>query len=113
MPGGEWIRPAPDRALLLGPLNEEKAASTQKAAEQLGFIVDAQDPRRRVVACPGLGTGIGRMPFPEAARQMALAWCHFLRPPRGITWAFATGRQGQIARGGDLGAALPKSQSGW
>jgi precorrin-3B synthase len=51
--GARWIRPAPDRALLLGPLNEEKAASTQKAAEQLGFIVDAQDPRRRVVACPG------------------------------------------------------------
>jgi O-acetyl-ADP-ribose deacetylase (regulator of RNase III) len=66
-----------------------------------------------VVACPGLGTGIGRVPFPEAARQMALAYRNFLSPPRGISWPFATGRQNQIRRGGDLGAALPKSVSGW
>jgi O-acetyl-ADP-ribose deacetylase (regulator of RNase III) len=66
-----------------------------------------------VVACPGLGTGIGRMPFPEAARQMALAYRHFLSPPRGINWHFASERQRRIGRGGDLGAALPQSLSGW
>ena len=65
------------------------------------------------VACPGLGTGVGRMPFPEAARQMALAYRNFLCPPTQITWHFASERQRQIGRGGDLSAALPKSMSGW
>lgn len=51
--GVRWVRPAADRALLLGPLNEEKEASTRKAAERLGFITDARDPRRRIIACPG------------------------------------------------------------
>jgi precorrin-3B synthase len=51
--GARWVRLAPDRALLLGPLVEAKAAAVRKAAERLGFIVDARDPRRRIVACPG------------------------------------------------------------
>jgi precorrin-3B synthase len=51
--GARWVRLAPDRALLLGPLVEAKAVAVRKAAERLGFIVDARDPRRRIVACPG------------------------------------------------------------
>jgi len=46
-----WARPAPDRALLLGPLSE--ATATAGEAQELGFIVEARDPRRRIVACPG------------------------------------------------------------
>jgi precorrin-3B synthase len=51
--GATWVRPAPDRALLLGPLSEEAASATARAAERLGFVVEARDPRRRIVACPG------------------------------------------------------------
>ena len=51
--GALWVRPAPDRALLLGPLTEAKALATRKAASRLSFITDARDPRWRVVACPG------------------------------------------------------------
>ena len=51
--GAAWVRPAPHRALLLGPLTEAKAVATRKAAGTLGFIVDARDPRRRIIACPG------------------------------------------------------------
>ncbi len=51
--GANWVRPAPHRALLLGPLTEAKAMVTRKTAERLGFITDARDPRRRIVACPG------------------------------------------------------------
>ena len=51
--GARWIRPTPDRALLLGPFIEAKVIATRKAAGRLGFIVDARDPRRRIVACPG------------------------------------------------------------
>ena len=51
--GAGWARPAPDRVLLLGPLNETNALATANAAERLGFVMEARDPRRRIVACPG------------------------------------------------------------
>ncbi len=45
------------------------------------------------VACPGLGTGIGRVPYSEAARQMALAYNHFLYPPKHLNCFVAASRQ--------------------
>jgi O-acetyl-ADP-ribose deacetylase (regulator of RNase III) len=50
-----------------------------------------------IVACPGLGTATGRMPFDEASRQMALAYTNFLNPPRRITWDVAGERHFHIA----------------
>ena len=44
------------------------------------------------VLCPGLGTATGRMPASEAARQMALAYKHFLTPPASIDWDYAMER---------------------
>jgi O-acetyl-ADP-ribose deacetylase (regulator of RNase III) len=67
----------------------------------------------QTVACPDLGIGVGRMPFREAARQIALAYQNYPSPPRQITWHFASERQRLLGRGGDLSAALPKSMSGW
>lgn len=66
----------------------------------------ASDRKIETVACPGLGTGTGRMDMAEAARQMALAYQHFLQPPPIITWRYATARQEAIGRGGDLGTAV-------
>ena len=57
----------------------------------------------RSVACPGLGTATGRVPAAEAARQMALAYRHFLHPPTALDWSLATERQREIRFGGDLG----------
>ena len=51
------------------------------------------------VACPGLGTGIGRVPYSEAARQMALAYDHFLYPPKFLNCFVAASRQLQIWEG--------------
>jgi precorrin-3B synthase len=51
--GADWVRPAPGRALLLGPLGEASATAATRGAEKLGFIVEAADPRRRIAACPG------------------------------------------------------------
>ncbi|MDJ0796301.1 MAG: macro domain-containing protein [Calothrix sp. MO_167.B12] len=45
------------------------------------------------VACPGLGTGIGRVPYGEAARQMALAYDNFLYPPKHLNCFVAASRQ--------------------
>src|SRR5262249_37172701 len=44
------LRPAPGRALLLLGL-DKNAVSVTTAAEQLGFITRADDPRRRIAAC--------------------------------------------------------------
>ena len=51
--GTTWARPAPDRTLLLGPIDEMTGFVLATAADDLGFVVDARDPRRRIVACPG------------------------------------------------------------
>jgi precorrin-3B synthase len=51
--GALWARPAPDRALLLGPLQRSKVRTLRDEARRLGFVVDAADRRLRIVACPG------------------------------------------------------------
>jgi O-acetyl-ADP-ribose deacetylase (regulator of RNase III) len=53
----------------------------------------------RSVVCPGLGTGIGQVPSSEAARQMAIAYDHFLHPPKMINTFVAASRQLQIWEG--------------
>lgn len=60
-----------------------------------------------IVACPGLGTTTGQVPYPEAARQMSLAYRNFLSPPSYIDWRLAGDRQDQIRFGGDLGCVFP------
>ena len=60
----------------------------------------------RIVACPGLGTATGRVPYTEAARQMALAYRNFLFPPEDLHWGVADERQREIRYGGDFGLEL-------
>lgn len=61
----------------------------------------------RTVACPGLGTATGKVPVRRAAKQMALAYRHFLNPPTHIDWTLATERQRTIWFGGDEGCLMP------
>ena len=51
--GVHSIRLVPGRALLLLPVAPENAAALSDEAAQLGFVVRCDDPRRRIVACPG------------------------------------------------------------
>jgi precorrin-3B synthase len=51
--GAAWARPAPGRALLLGPLSAAGPADVSRFAAGLGFVTEARDPRRRIAACPG------------------------------------------------------------
>jgi precorrin-3B synthase len=51
--GALWARPAPDRALLLGPFQRTTIRTMRIEARRLDFAVDAADGRRRIVACPG------------------------------------------------------------
>lgn len=58
----------------------------------------SQQKIKRVV-CPGLGTGIGQVPYSEAARQMAVAYDNFLYPPQTINTFVAASRQLRIWEG--------------
>ena len=64
------------------------------------------DRQIETIACPGLGTGVGQMPFTEAARQMAAAYRHYLNPPNSLNWQHAAKRQDAVRVGGDLGLAV-------
>jgi O-acetyl-ADP-ribose deacetylase (regulator of RNase III) len=54
------------------------------------------DRQITTIACPGLGTGIGRIPPTEAARQMALAYDRFIYPPKFLNGFVAAARQLEI-----------------
>jgi hypothetical protein len=47
-----------------------------------------------------MGTGFGGVPFGEAARQMAVAYRHFLEPPHRLDWDFVAERQRAICYDG-------------
>jgi precorrin-3B synthase len=51
--GVRAVRPAPSRALLWIGITGEKVTAVTREAEWLGFITRPDDPRRRIVACPG------------------------------------------------------------
>jgi precorrin-3B synthase len=75
--GAHGFRTAPDRTLLAIGLRPETSRSFVVAAKELGFIVDARDPRRHVVACAGAPIcGSGHI----AARKMAPAIAAAAKP---------------------------------
>ncbi len=47
------MRATPGRVLMTIGATQETVRAFTDAAERLGFIVRADDPRRRVIACPG------------------------------------------------------------
>lgn len=51
--GAASVRTAPDRTLLLIGVAPERVLRLADVAGQLGFVVRADDPRRRVMACAG------------------------------------------------------------
>jgi O-acetyl-ADP-ribose deacetylase (regulator of RNase III) len=67
------------------------------------------NPPIRALACAIFGTGCGRMPYHEAARQMAAAYRNYLLPPKNITWDHAEKRQEQVRFGGNYGFLLGRT----
>jgi precorrin-3B synthase len=51
--GASGMRAAPGRTLMIIGLTQQAASSFAAAADALGFIVRADDPRRHVIACAG------------------------------------------------------------
>lgn len=52
--------------------------------------------RINTVACTGLGTFCGEMPYYRAANQMRLAYDNFIKSPKSIDWDFANIRHREI-----------------
>jgi precorrin-3B synthase len=70
--GARAVWPLPDRALLLIGASVPDALKIMLAAKQLGFVVDADDPRRRIAACPGAPACLSGL-IPARALASALA----------------------------------------
>lgn len=60
----------------------------------------AAERKIETAAFPAMGTGFGGVPFDEAARQMAVAYRHYLEPPHRIDWEFVAERQRAICYDG-------------
>jgi precorrin-3B synthase len=70
--GAAWLATAPERTLLIGPIGEMTGFALATAADTLGFVVDARDSRRRVVACPGApACNSGLIPARKLAAEIA------------------------------------------
>jgi len=83
--GARAVRPAPDRALLLIGVAPPDASGLTAAAERLGFVVRADDPRRRVAACPGApACASGLMPARALAAALMPALETRMLPEHGI-----------------------------
>jgi precorrin-3B synthase len=66
------IRLAPQRSLILICRTEEAACNAAETARAHDLVVDADDPRRRIAACPGApACASGRIATREIARRLA------------------------------------------
>jgi precorrin-3B synthase len=81
--GAHSVRPAPDRALLLIGVVASDATNLTAAATRLGFVVHPDDPRRRIVACPGApACASGLIPARALAAALAPTLATHLPPGR-------------------------------
>jgi precorrin-3B synthase len=88
--GARAVRPT-GRAFLLIGIAEQDVTALAHEATRLGFVTRADDPRRRIVACPGApACASGFIP----ARQVASELAALLSPPQD--------EDSQILRGNDL-----------
>jgi precorrin-3B synthase len=70
--GARTIRPAPDRVLMLIGVPPANVSGLAAAAVELGFIVEAADPRRRIAACAGApACASGFIPARQLAATLA------------------------------------------
>jgi len=60
----------------------------------------ASEAKINTVAFPAMGAGFGGVPYSEVARQMAIAYRHYLNPPHRLDWDMVANRQRAIAYDG-------------
>lgn len=62
----------------------------------------SRDSERKIdsVVFPAMGAGFGGVPYSEVARQMSVAYEHYLNPPHRMNWDMVAARQKAIAYDG-------------
>jgi precorrin-3B synthase len=79
--GVRAVRPVPDRAMLLTGISALNARDLVTAAERLGFVVHADDPRRRIAACAGApACASGLIPARTLASTLAPVLAPIMNP---------------------------------
>lgn len=71
------------------------------------------DRKISTVAFPAFRAGFGGVPFNEVARQMSVAYRHYLHPPHRLDWHWVTGRQRAITYDGSRKALLKTEHIVW
>ena len=61
----------------------------------------SEETRIESVAFPAMGAGFGGVPYAEVARQMAVAYNHYLHPPHRLDWDVVANRQKAISYNGN------------
>lgn len=56
----------------------------------------SNDLQLETVVFPAMGAGFGGVPYSEVARQMAIAYRHYLHPPHRMNWEMVAARQRAI-----------------
>lgn len=59
------------------------------------------EPKIHTVAFPAFGAGFGGVPYSEAARQMAVAYEHYLKPPHRLDWDWVVERHKRLSYDGN------------
>lgn len=57
----------------------------------------SSDTPIKSVAMPAMGAGFGYVPYPEVARQMAIAYDNYLHPPSELDWEVVTDRHRRLS----------------
>lgn len=93
-PALPWLAHAPTMRVPGSIEGTDKVyASTWAALMAIQVHNQSANHKIRTVAFPAMGTGFGDVPFSESARQMAVAYRHYLEPPHRLDWDFVAQRQ--------------------
>jgi O-acetyl-ADP-ribose deacetylase (regulator of RNase III) len=96
-PGHPWLAHAPTMRAPMDIRGTDNVYQAMLAVFQAVLTANGAGAGIRVLACPGLGTGYGKMPHGEAARQMRVAFDSVQVRPASLDWNFAATRQKQVA----------------
>lgn len=91
-----WLVHCPTMRVPMDIRGTDNVYSAFRAGLTLIRSKNASGVKIRTLACPGLGTGYGRMSPAESARQMRAAYDSHMVMPRDVTWTFAARRQNLV-----------------
>ena len=89
----KWLAHAPTMRVPMDIRGTDNVYYAMLAVMRTVVLANRDGAAIQHVACPGLGTGYGRMGAEETARQMRAAYDVLLRVPARLTWSVAAAKQ--------------------